>query len=99
MDEYCFAILYCDDGSLVPKKYNGKVSAYNLTISTYCSYEECERLVKRIIELFNVEFHIAKDKGKYLLRCGTKVARIFLNQIKQYIPNFECFKDTKFKDI
>ena len=99
MDKYCFAILYCDDGGLFPKKKNGKITAYNMTISTYCSYEECERLQKRICELFNVNFHIIKDKNKYLLRCGTREARKFLIQIKPLIPLFECFKDNKLKDI
>lgn len=99
MDEYCVAILYCDDGSLIPKKHNGKIHAYNLTISTYCSYEECERLTNRIYELLGVSFHIAKDKNKFLLRCGTKEARKFLKEIKKYIPLFNCFRDNKLKEI
>lgn len=98
LDEFCFAILYCDDGSLIPKKKEGKIHAYNLTISLYCSYEECERLVKRIDELFNVHFRICKDKNKFLIRCGTKEARKFIPQIKKYIPNFNCFKNNKLKD-
>lgn len=98
MDEFCFAILYCDDGSLIPKKRENKIHAYNLTISLYCSYEECERIVKRIKELFNVDFNICKDKNKFLIRCGTKEARKFIPQIKKYIPDFQCFKDNKLKD-
>lgn len=99
LDKFCIAILYCDDGSLIPKKTNGKIHAYNLTISLYASYEECERIVNKIRELFNVEFKICKDKNKFLIRCGTKEARKFLPQIKEQIPLFECFKNNKLKTI
>ena len=98
IDEFCIAILYCDDGGLFPKKHNGIVHAYNLTISLYASYEECERVANRIYELFGVKFRIGKDKNKFLIRCGTKEARKFIPQIKKYIPNFQCFKDNKLKD-
>lgn len=98
IDKFCIAILYCDDGSLVPKKRNGIVHAYNLTISLYASYEECERVANRIYELFGVKFRIGKDKNKFLIRCGTKEARKFIPQIKKYIPDFQCFKDNKLKD-
>ena len=98
IDEFCIAILYCDDGSLIPKKHNGVVHAYNLTISLYASYKECERLVKKIYQLFNVKFKICKDKNKFLIRCGTKEARKFIPQIKKYIPNFKCFENNKLKD-
>ena len=97
LDEFCIAILYCDDGSLIPKKRNGVIHAYNLTISLYASYEECERLVKKIYELFGVSFSICKDKNKYLIRCGTKEARKFIPQIQKYIPNFKCFENNKLK--
>lgn len=98
IDKFCIAILYCDDGSLIPKKKKGQIHAYNLTISTYCSYEECERLVKRIKQLFEVNFHICKDKNKFLIRCGTKEARKFIPQIKEQLPKLYCFEDNKLKD-
>lgn len=98
IDEFCIAILYCDDGSLIPKKRNGIIHAYNLTISLYVSYEECQRLVNKIYELFDVKFNICKDKNKFLIRCGTKEARKFIPKIKKYIPDFECFKDNKLKN-
>lgn len=97
IDLYSWAVLYCDDGSLIPKKRNGKIHAYSLTISTYCSFQECKRLQKNAEEILGVKFNINKDKGKYLLRCGTKQARIFLPQIKEVLPDFECFKSTKFQ--
>lgn len=98
IDEFCIAILYCDDGSLIPKKRDGIIHAYNLTISLYASYQECERIVNKIYELFNVRFKICKDKNKFLIRCGTKEARKFIPQLKKYIPDFQCFKDNKLKD-
>lgn len=97
MDKFCWAVLYCDDGSLCRKKNKGKTHAYMLTISTYCSYNECERLQKNAKEIFGVDFIIKKDKGKYLLYCGTKQIRIFLPQIKEIVPNFKCFSESKFK--
>lgn len=97
LDKFCIAILYCDDGSLIPKKMNGKIHAYNCTISLYCSYEECDRLVNKIKELFDVQFKICKDKNKYLIRCGTKEARKFIPQIRELVPAFKCFENNKLK--
>lgn len=97
LDKFCIAILYCDDGSLIPKKRNGIIHAYNCTISLYCSYEECDRLVNKIKELFDVQFKICKDKNKYLIRCGTKEARKFIPQIRELVPTFKCFENNKLK--
>ncbi len=97
MDEFCIAILYCDDGSLIPKKKDGVIHAYSCKISLYASREECERVSGRIKELFDVEFKVCKDKNKFLLRCGTKEARKFIPKIKKYIPKLECFENTKLK--
>lgn len=98
IDEFGLAILYCDDGSLTPKKHNGKIHAYTLIISLYASYEECQRIADRIYELTDAKMNICKDKNKYRLRCGTKEARKFIRTIKKYIPNFDCFKDNKLKE-
>ncbi len=97
LDKFCIAILYCDDGSLIPQKSNGKIHAYKCSISTYCSKEECQRLSMKIFELFGVKFNINKDKNKFLLKCGTKEARKFIPQILKEVPLFECFKENKLK--
>ncbi len=98
IDKFCIAILYCDDGSLIPMKKNGKIHAYKCTISIYGSEDECIRLSNKIFELFGVKFNVNKDKGKFLLKCGTKEARKFIPQIKEILPNFECFNDNKLLD-
>lgn len=99
IDKFSIAILYCDDGSLIPLKKNGKIHAYKCTISTYCTKDECIRLADKINELFSVKFNVNKDKGKYLLRCGTKEARKFIPQIKDILPTLECFDSNKLLDI
>lgn len=93
-----FAILYMDDGSLTAKKSNGIIHAYELVISLYCTKEECERFIEKLNE-YGLKFTLKFNKGLYSIRCGTKSARKFIELIKPYCPNLECFKNTKFKEI
>lgn len=93
-----FAVLYMDDGSLTAKKRNGIIHAYDLTISLYCSKEECERFIEKL-NGYGLKFTLKFNKGLYSIRCGTKVARKFIGLIKPYCPNLECFKNTKFKEM
>lgn len=99
MNLFCWAILYLDDGSLYAKKRNGKIHAYDLVISIYGDKEECNRLINNLKEKYNLSFTLKFNKNKYSIRCGTREARKFLALIKPLIPNFECFKDNKLKDI
>lgn len=98
MDAYCFAVLYMDDGSLSAKRRNGKIHAYDLTISICGDIEECNRLIKKLGEN-GMKFTIKKDKGRFSIRCGTKSARKFLAFIEKHNPHLDCFKTTKFKDL
>lgn len=93
-----FAILYMDDGSLTAKKRNGIIHAYDLTISLYCSKEECERFIEKLND-FGLKFTLKLNRGLYSIRCGTKSARKFIELIKPYCPKLDCFKNTKFKEI
>ena len=93
-----FAVLYMDDGSLTAKKRNGIIHAYELVISLYCTKEECERFIEKLNE-YGLKFTLKFNKGLYSIRCGTKSARKFIELIKPYCPNLECFKNTKFKEI
>lgn len=93
-----FAILYMDDGSLTAKKSNGIIHAYELVISLYCTKEECERFIEKLNE-YGLKFTLKFNKSLYSIRCGTKSARKFIELIKPYCPNLECFKNTKFKEI
>jgi hypothetical protein len=99
LDAYCFAVLYMDDGSLVAKYRNGKIHSYNLTISLYCTKEECDRFIIKLATL-GMKFTLMYNKGKYSIRCGTKAARKFIDYIKTSdIPELSCFCRTKFKPI
>jgi len=93
-----FAVLYMDDGSLTAKKRNGIIHAYDLIISTYCSKEECERFIEKLSE-YGLKFTLKFNKNLYSIRCGTKSARKFIELIKPYCPDLECFRNTKFKEI
>lgn len=93
-----FAVLYMDDGSLTAKKRNGVIHAYDLTISTYCSKEECERFIEKLNE-YGLKFTLKFNRNLYSIRCGTKSARKFIELIKPYCPDLECFRNTKFKEI
>ena len=93
-----FAILYMDDGSLIAKKRNGIIHAYDLVISLYCSKEECNRFIEKL-NGFGLKFTLKYNKGLYSIRCGTKSARKFIELIKPYCPNLECFRKTKFKEL
>lgn len=93
-----FAILYMDDGSLTAKKRNGVIHAYDLTISTYCSKEECERFIEKLSE-YGLKFTLKFNRNLYSIRCGTKSARKFIELIKPHCPDLECFRNTKFKKI
>lgn len=99
MDLFCWAILYLDDGSLCAKKRNGKIHAYDLVISTYCSQEECERLIQNLKEKYNLSFTLKHNKGRYSIRCGTREARKFLALISPLVPDFNCFKNNKMQQI
>lgn len=98
MDSYCFAVLYMDDGSLTAKRRNGKVHAYDLTISIYGDIEECNRIITKLGN-YGMKFTIKRNKGKFSIRCGTKSARKFLRFIEESNPHLDCFKTTKFKDL
>lgn len=99
MNLFCWAILYLDDGSLCAKKRNGKIHAYDLVISIYGSQDECERLIIHLKEKYNLSFTLKYNKGKYSIRCGTREARKFLALIRPLVPDFDCFKDNKMKEI
>ena len=99
MDLFCWAILYLDDGSLCAKKRDGKIHAYDLVISIYGSQEECERLIKKLKDEYDLSFTLKFNKGKYSIRCGTREARKFLALIRPLVPEFECFKETKMRVI
>ena len=86
------AFWYMDDGSLYAKKTNGKVHAYELVISMYSSKEEAIDAIKFMKERLDVDFTLKYNKGKYSIRCGTNMAKKFLEQIDCYIPECMSYK-------
>ena len=86
------AIWYMDDGSLYPKKRNGKIHAYELILSTYIPIEENQIIIDYFKEVYDINFNIAKSKGSYRLRLGTKEARKFIKIVEPYIINSMEYK-------
>lgn len=78
---HCIAIWYMDDGSLYPKKRNGKIHAFELVISTYCSEEEAKLIVNFFYEFYNLNFTLKRNKGKFSVRCGTREAKKFIELV------------------
>lgn len=85
LDPVHIAIWYMDDGSLSQKKRNGIVHANDLTISTYTTKENNQIIIDYFYEVYGVKFSQRKNKNAYLLRCGTKEARKFLDIVRVYV--------------
>ena len=60
-----------------------------------------ERIFNFIEKLngFGLKFTLKYNKGLYSIRCGTKSARKFIELIKPYCPNLECFKKQNLKNL
>jgi len=83
---HAIAIWYMDDGSLYPKKRNGKVHAYELVISCCVSTEkEVNVIVDYFKEVHDVKFTIKRNKGRFSIRCGTTQARKFIDIVKPFV--------------
>lgn len=79
------ALWYMDDGSLIAKKRDGKIHAFEMYLSTYTTKEENQVIIDYFKEVWDVNFTQTKNKGKYRLRCGTKEFRKFREIIEPYI--------------
>jgi len=60
---------------LYAKKTNGKIHAYELVISMYTSKEEALDAIKFMKERLDVDFTLKYNRGKYSIRCGTRMAK------------------------
>ena len=78
------ALCYMDDGSLVAKKRNGKIHAYDLVISMYGSEQEASDAISFFNERYGIKMSLKRNKGLFSIRCGTKDARILLSILKEY---------------
>lgn len=92
LDDEGVAIWYMDDGSLNPKKHNGKIHGYELRIATYCTIEEAKDCITFFKERYDINFTYVFNKDKYYIRCGTLSARIFLKKLEPYIIGLMDYK-------
>lgn len=83
---------YMDDGSLTAKKRNGKIHGYELVISTYCDEQSALNCIHFFKERYDVSFTLKRNKNKFSIRCGTKMAKKLLSHLYPY-----CVSDMKYK--
>jgi hypothetical protein len=85
LDERALAIWFQDDGSLSPKKRNGKIHSFELTLNTYLPLEQNEVILNYFNETWEINWTITKGKGKTRLRMGAKEGRKFVQLIEPYV--------------
>lgn len=85
LDDLGVALWYMDDGSLVAKKRQGKIHAYDLTFSTYCSEDEALCCIAFFQERYGVRFTLKRNKELFSIRCGTKEAKKLLAVLEPYL--------------
>jgi len=84
------AIWYMDDGSLVAKKRDGKIHAYDLTFSMYVTEQEATNAIQFFKERYDVDFTLKRNKSHFSIRCGTQNARKLLTFLRPFaIPTME----------
>jgi recombination protein RecA len=87
------AIWYMDNGSLKAKKRNGKIHAYELTISCRAYKEsDAQNIVDYFANVHCILFTIKQNKGRFSIRCGTIEARKFVAMVKPYIIDSLLYK-------
>lgn len=92
------AIWFMDDGSLIPRKRNGKIHAWELYLNTYLTDEENQIIIQYFKEVWDIKWNLNHDKGKSRLRCSTREGRKFLSIIRPYVNKIKCMQ-YKVKDI
>lgn len=85
LDPLGLAIWYMDDGNISYKKYKDSVRGFYITISTYTSKEETQKLIEYFKDKWDINFYMHKNKGKYCLQCSTKEGIKFVNIIRPHV--------------
>ena len=89
IDEQGLAIWYMDDGHLNMRKYpDGTYHGYYVKMSTCLPKVQCEEIIQKIYEKFNVKFytfHEGRKEDSFSLCCGTKEAKKFIKIVKPYV--------------
>lgn len=90
LDAQGLAIWFMDDGSILRRKYKGKPCGFYLRISTYCSLEEINQIIKYFNEVWDI--HPTKIRERkitsfdaYTLNFGAKEGKKLINIIKPYM--------------
>lgn len=92
INEEGLAIWYMDDGSLSYKKRGGKIHGRDLTLNTYLSKEENEKISKILENRWGFKLVPVRSKGSWRLRCGSHEAKKIFNIIRPFIIESMSYK-------
>ena len=97
LDPQGLAIWFMDDGSILRRKYKGKYCGFYLRISTYCSLEEINEIIKYFNEVWDiyptkVKERRIKNYDAYTLNFGAKESKKLVNIIKPYMCPYMMYK-------
>lgn len=84
------AIWFMDDGALLRRKYKGQYKGFYLRISTYCSSDEADEIIKYFNEVWDIyptkiHEHKIKHYNAYTINFGAKEGRKLIDIIKPYM--------------
>lgn len=84
------AIWFMDDGALLRRKYKGYYKGFYLRISTYCTSDEADIIIKYFNEKWNIHptkihEHKIKHYDAYTINFGAKEGRKLIEIIKPYM--------------
>lgn len=84
------AIWFMDDGALLRRKYKGQYKGFYLRISTYCSSDEADEIIKYFNEVWDIyptkiHEHKIKHYDAYTINFGAKEGRKLIDIIKPYM--------------
>ena len=82
------AIWFMDDGTILRRKYKGEYKGFYLRISTYCSSEEADLIIKYFIEKHNIKPTKVCEHSKknlYTINFGAKEGKKLIEIIKPYM--------------
>lgn len=84
------AIWFMDDGALLRRKYKGQYKGFYLRMSTYCSRDEADEIIKYFNEVWDIyptkiHEHKIKHYDAYTINFGAKEGRKLIDIIKPYM--------------
>ena len=88
LDPLGIAIWFMDDGSILRRKYKGKYCGFYLRISTYCSYEEANTIIKyfnKVWDIYPTKICEHTKKDTYTINFGAKEGKKLINIIKPFM--------------